>query len=203
MDNAARQTANKIVDTLVSNNQNKVEDAFVTLSNKLYTDVWSAEPTDQGRTNFIKDVFQNINEQYLDGKTAPAELSLVWANQQLGHELPKEGFNKEDLQAVENSNDPKVTVLDKFFANELVKDYDDLQVQAKNGAINRYYSADYCKSIKETYAKYPDVPHAPIVCTDTVDPADMPRFNGVIRTILPLDLQTRINAIDGKNRPLL
>jgi hypothetical protein len=198
MENAARQTANTIVDTLVSNNHNKVEDSFVTLSNKLYTDVWSSEPTNAGRTKFIQDVFDDINEQYLDGKTVPGALSLAWANQELGHELPKEGFNKEDLQAIENSADPKVTVLDKFFANVLIQNYGDLQVQAKNGAINRYYAADFCKDEKKINADFPTVPHPPLNCKDTPDPADAPRFDGVIRTILPIDLQSQINSIDGK-----
>jgi hypothetical protein len=198
MDNAARQTANKIVDTLVSHDQNKVETAFTTLSNKLYTDVWASESTNQGRTKFIQDVFDDVNEQYLSGKTVPATLSLAWANQEIGHKLPKEGFDKEDLTAIENSNDPKITVLDKFFANEMINDYDDLQKQAQTGAINRYYAADLCKDYEKINAEFPTVPHAPLTCKDTTDPADAPRMDGVIRSILPIDLQTHINSIDGK-----
>lgn len=201
MENAARTTANKIVDTLVSPDHNKVESAFATLVDKLYSDVWNSEPTTQGRAKFVQDVFDDINEQYLSGKSVPATLALAWANQQLGQELPKEGFSKEDLLAIKNSNAPTVTVLDKYFANEMINDYTDLQVQAKNGAIDRYYAADLCKNEEKINAEYPTVPHAPLICKDTPDPADLPRMNGVIRTILPIDLQTRINSIDGKDRP--
>jgi hypothetical protein len=200
MDNSAQDTANKIVDSIVSNNPNRVEDSLALLSNKLHEDGYSADTSSKGQDKFIADVFSDVNAQYMYGKSLPSDLSFAWANQQLGHELPKDGFNRDDLKAVQASTDASVTTLDKFMAGQLVSHFDELQEQARSNALGRYFAADECKGYKKIVAENPDNPYTKNLgnCDDKFDPADTPRMQGVIRQILPADVQTRLNFLDGR-----
>jgi hypothetical protein len=211
VENMAQDTADKIVDKIVSADPNKTENAFAVLANKLYTDVYNSDPSNKAAAQFVNEVFKDINAQYTNGKSVPEELAFAWANEQTGHELPATGFRVSDLQSIQASKDGHVTELDKYMAGILLDNYGTLQTDAQHDATNRMMVEHECKEttkILDGYRKEtglaPDAPLPSIlaadVCHDKAEPGDPDKAAGVIREITPTEMQTKLKDLDA-SRP--
>lgn len=210
VENLAQQTANQIVDKFVSSDANKVESAYSIFADKLYTDVYKTDPSPQAATKFLDDVFADVNAQYTGGKALPHDLALAWANQQLGHELPAAGFDKDDLDNIRTSTASSVTALDKFMAGVLENDYAQLQKDSMDTAITRVEQAHYCGQVKQIAdqsradlklppdAPVPGIPSFELTCNATPDPGDLKRAAGVVRVVSTVDLQASLKDLDAK-----
>ncbi len=207
-ENLARETANQIVDKIVSTEPIKLENAYDLLARNLYKEAYPGEPVSHAGNKFVAEVFTDINGQYTNAKSVPENLAMAWASKQAGHELPATGFNQDDLQKVLSSTDANVTTLDKYMAGVLNDNYSQLQKDSEIAAGDRIIRAHFCEErhkIADDYRKQSGIPAGTPLggilsesnCTDKEEPGDRVRNAGVIREIPITDIEDRLKNLDA------